>query len=375
MRSELLPPAVTHSALIAPWSLGLLAAPHQRCHVIVMREELMVKGDTTNKTSSGELSLTGRIKGQRERPARCCPGLRRQVPGTGVVAALLGLCGQKITPATAGAVQAGPGLRGLAQPCRGFSLALKLCSGMGWEGEGSRWHQSGARWVLQSPVPEGGSPGGTNQDVDLGCPAMGVPTCPWVCQDPPVPRMLLGTNQELREDLDETPASPGQEVKWFGWVGLFFGCCQQHRLQHPSLLNQQEQQGAGCPVRLLLSPGATAGHRLLLCFAAVPAWSWFAFGSLLQFPAATQLILLGTAAPPTLLLQGWGITPCPPPSAVLGLLEHTEQQSQRGKSYCCSHTPAITSQQKAASAQPGESPRTGTARVTFTGRAADRPEP
>lgn len=73
------------------------------------------------------------------------------------------------------------------------------------------------------------------------------------------------------------------------------------------------------------------------------------------------------------------------PNEVVRLLEHTEQQTWlqpsrqeawRGrKSYCCSHTPAITSQQKAASAQPGESPRTGTARVTFTGRAADRPEP
>lgn len=60
-----------------------------------MREELMVKGDTTNKTSSGKLSLMGRIKGQGERPSRC-RGLERQVPGTGVVAELMGLCGQKI---------------------------------------------------------------------------------------------------------------------------------------------------------------------------------------------------------------------------------------------------------------------------------------
>lgn len=41
-----------------------------------MREELMVKGDTTNKTSSGELSLTGRIKGQRERPRVAEAGAR-----------------------------------------------------------------------------------------------------------------------------------------------------------------------------------------------------------------------------------------------------------------------------------------------------------
>lgn len=96
--SKLLPPAVTHSALIAPRSRGLLAAPHQRCHGIVMREELMVKGDTTNKTSSGKLSLLGRIKGHGERPSRCrCRGSERQVPGTGVVAALAGLCGHQIT--------------------------------------------------------------------------------------------------------------------------------------------------------------------------------------------------------------------------------------------------------------------------------------
>lgn len=54
----------------------------------------------------------------------------------------------------------------------------------------------------------------------------------------------------------------------------------------------------------------------------------------------------------------------------------SRREAQQGrKSYCCSHTPAITSQQKAASAQPGESPRTGTAPMTFRGRAADRPKP
>lgn len=137
MWPKLFPPAVTHSALIAPSSRGLLAAPHQRCHVIVMREELMVKGDTTNKTSSGKLSLMGRIKGQGERPPRRCPGWERQVPGTEVVVALLGLCGHKIILPQQGqcrrasAESAGPSQK----PCRGFSLALKLSSGMGWEGD------------------------------------------------------------------------------------------------------------------------------------------------------------------------------------------------------------------------------------------------
>lgn len=59
-----------------------------------MREELMVKGDTTNKTSSGKLSLMGRIKGQGERPRLGEAGARH-----GVVAALLGFVA---SPATAG---------------------------------------------------------------------------------------------------------------------------------------------------------------------------------------------------------------------------------------------------------------------------------
>ena len=67
----MLSPAVTHSVLIAPCSRRVLAALHQRCHVIVMREELMVKGDTTTKTSSGKLSAAGGgSKGsERDRPA------------------------------------------------------------------------------------------------------------------------------------------------------------------------------------------------------------------------------------------------------------------------------------------------------------------
>lgn len=64
-----------------------------------MREELMVKGDTTNKTSSGELSAARGIKGQGEGPSRCQgsrPLLEMQVPSVGVVAVPVGLCGQKI---------------------------------------------------------------------------------------------------------------------------------------------------------------------------------------------------------------------------------------------------------------------------------------
>lgn len=77
MRSKMLLPPVTHSALIAPRSRRLLAALHQRCHVILMREELMVKGDTTNKTSWGKLSAAGGSKGrERGRPTAkglgCC---------------------------------------------------------------------------------------------------------------------------------------------------------------------------------------------------------------------------------------------------------------------------------------------------------------
>lgn len=65
-----------------------------------MREELMVKGDTTNKTSSGKLSAAGAgIKGHGEGLSRCQgsgPLLEIQVPSIGVVAVPVGLCGQKI---------------------------------------------------------------------------------------------------------------------------------------------------------------------------------------------------------------------------------------------------------------------------------------
>lgn len=104
------PPAVTHWALIAPCSGGLLAAPHQRCHVIVMREELMVKGDTTNKTSSGKLSLTGRIKGQ----GSGCPAAAAEA-GTGSARHRGGSGGSiqwpENHPATAGPLRAGAGFR------------------------------------------------------------------------------------------------------------------------------------------------------------------------------------------------------------------------------------------------------------------------
>lgn len=88
---------------------------------------------------------------------------------------------------------------------------------------------------------------------------------------------------------------------------------------NPALLTaaHQEWPGARCPFLLLLSPGATAGDRLLLCFAAVPV----SFGSVLQFPAALPV--------------GWGITSCPAAAGVgqkaeevLRLLQHTEQQTR-----------------------------------------------
>lgn len=75
MWAKMLLPAVTHSALIAPRCPWLLAALHQRCHVIVMREELMVKGDTT---SLGKRSVV--VGDQREgRGAGGCPLYHREV--------------------------------------------------------------------------------------------------------------------------------------------------------------------------------------------------------------------------------------------------------------------------------------------------------
>lgn len=64
-----------------------------------MREELMVKGDTTNKTSSGKLSAARGIRGQEEEPS-CCQGsgplTEMQVPSVEVVAVPVGFCGQEI---------------------------------------------------------------------------------------------------------------------------------------------------------------------------------------------------------------------------------------------------------------------------------------
>lgn len=149
--------------------------------------------------------------------------------------------------------------------------------------------------------------------MDLGCTAMGVPTCPFVHVYPPVPwpGCCCAPTKSLREDLDETPVSPVQEAKWFGMV---FGCCQQHRPQHTPLLTapHQEWHGARCPFLMLLSPGATAGHRLFLCSAAVPAWPWFAFGSVLQFPAAPHRTAAGYSNSPCAAAPvGWGITALP----------------------------------------------------------------
>lgn len=66
------------------------------------------------------------------------------------------------------------------------------------------------------------SHGGTNLFLHVSAPSCALP------------RMLPGTYQELREDLDESPASLVQEVEWF-WHGgvVFFGHCQEHRPQHP----------------------------------------------------------------------------------------------------------------------------------------------
>lgn len=116
------------------------------------------------------------------------------------------------------------------------------------------------------------------------------------------------------------------------------------------------------------------------------------------FQLLPTMLLLGAASlPPTAALVGWGSSSLPSISGRgLGTAKqggHTAgtwinlpekqlwpqpscRETQGGrKSYCCSHTPAITSQQKAASAEPGESLRTGTALMTFRGRAADRPKP
>lgn len=88
-----------------------------------MREELMVKGDTTNKTSSGKLSLMGRIKGQGERPRLGEAGARHRV-----VAALLGFVASESPCHSKAQLRV---LLQLRKPHRGFSLALKVCSGLG----------------------------------------------------------------------------------------------------------------------------------------------------------------------------------------------------------------------------------------------------
>lgn len=80
-----------------------------------MREELMVKGDTINKTSSGKLSAAGGIKGQGEGLSHCQgsgPLLGMQVPSMG--GGRDGACGAlwpENHPATSGTVQAVPELR------------------------------------------------------------------------------------------------------------------------------------------------------------------------------------------------------------------------------------------------------------------------
>lgn len=148
-----------------------------------------------------------------------------------------------------------------------------------------------------------------------------------------------------------------------------------------------------CLFLLFLSPGATQGTGCSSSLQQSQRGPGLHLAPCSHFQLLPTALLLGTAALPTLLFQRDGASlPAPHhqewwgrPGVMVGLLEHTEQpdlaaaippgSGQGGKSYCCSHTPAITSQQKAASAQPGESLRTGTARVTFTGRAADRPEP
>lgn len=76
--------------------------------------------------------------------------------------------------------------------------------------------QPGVSWALQSPRAKGRQPrvGQTRMwGWILDVQPWGYQPVPQVCLDTPVPRMLLGTDQGLRVALEESPASPGQEVK------------------------------------------------------------------------------------------------------------------------------------------------------------------
>lgn len=174
-----------------------------------------------------------------------------------------------------------------------------------------------------------------------------------------------------REDPVETPVSPVQNIRWFGIVGLTFGCCQ------PRSTDCCTPRVAGCKVPFPAAPvprGHSRGQAApLLCSSARFIWLCAAVSSCSPRGMGHHL--------PALQQQEWGRRLrrcsgcCSTRSSRPGRSHPAGKARPERKSYCCSHTPAITSQQKAASAQPGESPRTGTARLTFTGRAADRPEP